>query len=201
VLDAACAEARRWYDRHGVAVTVNVSGRQLRDPQFERVVTETLERHSLPPEALILEITETVLVTATTADSQTVIGQLQALRRLGVRVAIDDFGTGYSSLAYLRDLPVDVLKIDRAFTSNDRTASRPNLQDWAFTKAILDLSASLDLETVAEGVETPEQARLLKRMNCPFAQGYHFSRPVTADDIDTLLSSGPQQPVAAHVGG
>jgi diguanylate cyclase (GGDEF)-like protein len=191
VLDQACAEAKRWYDTHGVSVTVNVSGRQLRDSGFERLVVGTLRRYGLPPEALILEITETVLVTATTDDANTVIRQLQALREIGVRVAIDDFGTGYSSLAYLRSLPVDVLKIDRAFTSSDHTASTSDLQDWAFTKAILDLSASLDLQTVAEGVETAEQALLLRRMNCPFAQGYHFCRPVSATEIDVLLDGAP----------
>ncbi len=144
-----------------------------------------------------VEITETVLVTATTADADLVIGQLSRLREQGVRVAIDDFGTGYSSLSYLRNLPVDVLKIDRSFTSA-AGADQPRLHEWAFTKAILELSASLRLQTVAEGVETSEQARLLRRMNCTFAQGYHFSRPVEPVEIDALLAATPHRPTLAR---
>jgi diguanylate cyclase (GGDEF)-like protein len=197
VLDRACADVGRWYRDHGVAVTVNVSGRQLRDRDFVHTVIDVLRRHDLPPRALVLEITETVLVTATTADAETVIGQLTRLREEGVRVAIDDFGTGYSSLSYLRRLPVDVLKIDRSFTS--AADSDQPMHEWAFTKAILELSASLQLQTVAEGVETSEQARLLRRMNCTFAQGFHFSRPVVAAAIDTLLAASPQRPLAARM--
>jgi diguanylate cyclase (GGDEF)-like protein len=197
VLDRACAQARDWYASHGVVVTVNVSGRQLRDPEFVQTVTDTLARHQMPAQALVLEITETVLVTATTADADLVIGQLSRLREQGVRVAIDDFGTGYSSLSYLRNLPVDVLKIDRSFTSA-AGADQPRLHEWAFTKAILELSASLRLQTVAEGVETSEQARLLRRMNCTFAQGYHFSRPVEPVEIDALLAATPHRPTLAR---
>src|SRR6185503_19794852 len=129
-----------------------------------------------------LEITETVLVTAATADAETVVGQLTALRALGVRVAIYDFGTGYSSLSYLRDLPVDVLKIDRSFTSTGG-------DDLTFTRAILELSTTLLLQTGAEGVETREQAQQLAAMNCPLAQGFHFSRPVSAAGVFALLSA------------
>ena len=197
VLDKACADVGRWYEQHGVVVTVNVSGRQLRDREFVEIVTDTLRRHNLPPQALVLEITETVLVTATTADAETVIGQLTRLREVGVRVAIDDFGTGYSSLSYLRNLPVDVLKIDRSFTSA-ADGDQPRRHEWAFTKAILELSASLQLQTVAEGVETSEQARLLRRMNCTFAQGFHFSRPVVAAEIDALLATTTQRPPGAR---
>jgi diguanylate cyclase (GGDEF)-like protein len=192
VLDRACAQARGWYASHGVVVTVNVSGHQLRDPEFVQIVQDTLERHRLPAQALVLEITETVLVTATVEDVDMVIGQLNRLREQGVRVAIDDFGTGYSSLSYLRNLPVDVLKIDRSFTSS-ADAEQPRPHEWAFTKAILEMSASLRLQTVAEGVETSEQARLLRRMNCNFAQGYHFSRPVPAAEIDALLAATPRR--------
>jgi EAL domain-containing protein (putative c-di-GMP-specific phosphodiesterase class I) len=176
-------------------VTVNLSGHQLRDPDFAQLVIETLDRHGLPAKALVLEITETVLVTATTAEADTVIGKLRRLREHGVRIAIDDFGTGYSSLSYLRNLPVDVLKIDRSFTSASG-AEQSRLHEFAFTKAILELAASLHLQTVAEGVETSEQARLLRRMNCTFAQGYHFSRPVLSAEIDTLLAATPYRPVA-----
>jgi diguanylate cyclase (GGDEF)-like protein len=183
VLEQACADATAWHEEHGISVSVNVSARQLRDRSFCETVTRALRQSGLPPHALVLEITETMLVTAANVDADTVIGQLNALRALGVRIAIDDFGTGYSSLSYLRELPVDVLKIDRSFTGST--------QDLAFTRAILELSSSLSLQTVAEGVETVDQARQLQLMNCHFAQGYHFSRPVKAGAIDELLAEQP----------
>ena len=182
VLERALLDAAPWHRTHGLAITVNVSGRQLRDRTFVDVVRRALEVSGLPAPALVLEITETVLVTAATADAETVVGQLQALRAMGVRVAIDDFGTGYSSLSYLRDLPVDVLKIDRSFTSTGD-------DDLTFTRAILELSTTLSLQTVAEGVETREQAQRLVAMNCPLAQGFHFSRPVSAAGVFALLST------------
>jgi diguanylate cyclase (GGDEF)-like protein len=182
VLERALCDAAPWHRSHGIAITVNVSGRQLRDRTFVDVVRRALEVSGLPAPALVLEITETVLVTAATADAETVVGQLKALRAMGVRVAIDDFGTGYSSLSYLRDLPVDVLKIDRSFTSTGG-------DDLTFTRAILELSTTLSLQTVAEGVETREQAQQLVAMNCPLAQGFHFSRPVNAAGVFALLST------------
>jgi EAL domain-containing protein (putative c-di-GMP-specific phosphodiesterase class I) len=191
VLERALHDAAPWHHSHGLAITVNVSGRQLRDRTFVDVVRRALAASGLPAHALVLEITETVLVTAATADAGTVVGQLKALRAMGVRVAIDDFGTGYSSLSYLRDLPVDVLKIDRSFTSTG--------EDLTFTRAILELSTTLSLQTVAEGVETPEQAQQLAAMNCPLAQGFHFSRPVNATGVVDLLRS-VDGTVAATVG-
>jgi diguanylate cyclase (GGDEF)-like protein len=184
VLERALRDAAPWHRTHGIAVNVNVSGRQLRDRTFVDVVRHSLEASGLPARALVLEITETVLVTAATADAETVVGQLKALRAMGVRVAIDDFGTGYSSLSYLRDLPVDVLKIDRSFTSTGG-------DDLTFTRAILELSTTLSLQTVAEGVETLEQAEQLAAMNCPLAQGFHFSRPVNAAGVFALLGGNP----------
>jgi diguanylate cyclase (GGDEF)-like protein len=195
VLEEACLRARPWFEEHGTAVSVNVSGRQLRDRGFADRVVATLDRHGLPGAALILEITETVLVTSAGFDTDSVVRQLEALREHGVRVAIDDFGTGYSSLSYLRRLPVDVLKIDRSFTAGNGADDEPRLQDWAFTRAILELGRSLELRMVAEGVETPEQARLLRHLECSFAQGFHFSRPVPPADIDALL--GATQPRSA----
>jgi diguanylate cyclase (GGDEF)-like protein len=182
VLRQAAREACRWYDRYGISVTVNVSARQLRDPGFAEAVTGVLTETGLPGHALVLEITETVLVTETTAETERVMASLDTLRARGVRIAIDDFGTGYSSLAYLRQLPVDILKIDRTFT-----AEVGNGQP-AFTKAILDLGGSLDLVSIAEAVETQEDADGLRRLGCRLAQGYYFFPPLIREQVDDALA-------------
>jgi diguanylate cyclase (GGDEF)-like protein len=188
VLRQACRDALHWHTRFGIAVTVNVSGRQLREPGFATTVVRALRDTGLPGEALILEITETVLVATTSVETDGVTALLSALRAEGVRIAVDDFGTGYSSLAYLRHLPVDILKIDRAFTPDGNDG---NLADeMAFTRAILELGSSLRLQSIAEAVETPEQAQRLRQLHCPLAQGYHFSRPLPADALDRVLEGG-----------
>jgi diguanylate cyclase (GGDEF)-like protein len=181
VLRRACHDVLEWHQKYGVSVTVNVSGRQLREPDFPATVVAALAESGLPGAALILEITETVLVASTSAESEEVTARLLALREAGVRIAVDDFGTGYSSLAYLRHLPVDILKIDRAFT--------PDVADeMAFTRAILELGSSLRLQSIAEAVETPEQAERLRDLHCQLAQGYHFSRPLPVADLDKVLT-------------
>jgi EAL domain-containing protein (putative c-di-GMP-specific phosphodiesterase class I) len=180
VLHRACTEARRWFTDQGICVTVNVSGHQLREPGFVDDVLRVLAETGLPGRALVLELTETTLIT----NVETTEG-LDRLREHGVRVAVDDFGTGYSSLSYLVQLPVDILKIDRAFTG---PPGQPAAHHWAFTRAILDLANSLELDTIAEGVETEEQATTLRALDCPYAQGYLYSRPVPAGQIDELLA-------------
>ncbi|MEV6923126.1 bifunctional diguanylate cyclase/phosphodiesterase [Dactylosporangium sp. NPDC051485] len=177
VLARACAQAREWHERSGISVTVNVAAHQLREPDFVERVRAALAAGGLPPTALVLEVTESALV----ADAEST-ARLDVLRADGVRVAIDDFGTGYSSLAYLVHLPVDVLKVDRTFiaTSVDTTLMR----------AILQLAGGLSLQTVAEGVETEEQAATLRALGCEHAQGYLFSRPVPPDVLEPLLSGG-----------
>ncbi|SDY90626.1 diguanylate cyclase (GGDEF) domain-containing protein [Micromonospora pattaloongensis] len=188
VLHQACVDARAWHERYGVGVAVNVSGRQLREPDFPETVLDALRRSGLPGSGLILEITETALVAAGAAETTSVIERLERLRQHGIRIAVDDFGTGYSSLSYLRQLPVDILKIDRAFTAvaGDTEQSAENA---AFTRAILQLGHTLDLHTVAEGVETAEQAGALRQMDCRLAQGYHFARPMPAADLTRALAS------------
>ena len=186
VLRRACRDVVGWYERYGIAVTVNVSGRQLREPEFVDTVVAALADSGLPGSALVLEITETVLVASTTAEANEVTARLSALRVLGVRIAVDDFGTGYSSLAYLRHLPVDILKIDRAFTTEATGAELTD--EIAFTRAILELGSSLRLQSIAEAVETSEQADRLRELHCPLAQGYHFSRPLPAGDLDQILT-------------
>jgi EAL domain-containing protein (putative c-di-GMP-specific phosphodiesterase class I) len=186
VLRRACLDARTWHERYGISVTVNVSGRQLREPGFAATVVGALREAGLPGTALIMEITETVLVSAGSggAGADDVTALLNELRSEGVRVAVDDFGTGYSSLAYLRHLPVDILKIDRAFTPGGELT-----EELAFTRAIVELGNSLRLSSIAEAVETPEQAERLRQLDCPQAQGYHFSRPLPAADLDAVLTA------------
>ncbi|WP_344512020.1 bifunctional diguanylate cyclase/phosphodiesterase [Dactylosporangium maewongense] len=170
VLRQACTDARAWFERDGVAVTVNVSGHQLREEDFAERVLAVLDETGLPPAALVLELTESVLV-----DDAERTARLGLLRERGVRIAVDDFGTGYSSLAYLVHLPVDILKIDRTFTASG--------VDSTLMKVILQLAEGLSLHTVAEGVETAAQAQALKALGCQYAQGYLYSRPVPAAQL------------------
>jgi len=187
VLDQACRQALAWWTGHRVRTTVNVSGRQLRDPAFPGVVRAVLRSTGLPGEALVLEITESALIAETTAEATAAGTRLDEVRDLGVRVAIDDFGTGYSSLAYLRHLPVDILKIDKAFVGG--AGAGP--QDRAFLRAIVQLAETLGLATIGEGVETHEQAALLRMMNCGLAQGFLFHRPQPPEAIDAVLARSP----------
>jgi EAL domain-containing protein (putative c-di-GMP-specific phosphodiesterase class I) len=186
VLEQACRDARRWYGEHGVAVTVNVSGRQLDDPAFGDIVVGTLARTGLDGRALIIEITESSLVDPSLAED--VRHHLHRLREEGVRVAIDDFGTGYSSLSYVAKLPVDIVKVDKSLIGPPRGQTARGRPSWAFTKAVLDLIASLDLVAVVEGVETGEQAEALSALGAPLVQGYHFSPGVPAEQIDASLA-------------
>jgi diguanylate cyclase (GGDEF)-like protein len=175
VLGQACTQAREWHERDGISLTVNVAAHQLREADFVERVRAALAEGGLPATALVLEVTESTLV----ADAEST-ARLDALRADGVRVAIDDFGTGYSSLAYLVHLPVDVLKIDRTFLAT--------AVDTTLMRAILQLAGGLALQTVAEGVETEEQATTLRALGCEHAQGFLYSRPVPPEELDALLS-------------
>ena len=145
-------------------------------------VTTILSETGLSPHALVVEITESMLLD----DLETTVERLDALRFLGVRVAIDDFGTGYSSLSYLERLPVDVLKVDRSFTVGVGGGDERNL-----VPAILELARTLGLRTVAEGVETEAQGLRLSELGCDLAQGFYFSRAVPEADLVELLASPP----------
>lgn len=191
VLRRACRDARAWYARTGIAVSVNVSARQLVEPDFAKMLIDTMADAGLPGPALIVELTETSLIA--TATVATAAAQLNAVRQQGVRVAIDDFGTGYSSLSYLAQLPVDILKIDQSFTRHGgRLDFGPD--DWPFARAIIALGHGLKLTTVAEGIETIEQAEALRELRCQLAQGYLFSRPLPPAGIDDLLASDAPLP-------
>ena len=198
VLRDACAQAAHWLrsapEETDLLVTVNLSAKQLADPQIVNEVSAALADSGLASHRLVLEITETVLM----QDRDAAASTLWQLKALGVRIAIDDFGTGYSSLAYLRRFPIDMLKVAREFVDGlGRDAN-----DDAITRAIVDLAGTLGLLTIAEGIETTQQSEHVAALGCDLAQGYLYSRPVDADVVMELLSaqgwSGltrpPQQP-------
>jgi diguanylate cyclase (GGDEF)-like protein/PAS domain S-box-containing protein len=175
VLEQACREARRWQQQMpGLGVAVNLSPRQLADPDLLQDVLRSLD--GLSAHLLTLEFTEGALV----ADPAAAAQQLRRLARKGIRIALDDFGTGYSSLAYLKRLPVHSLKIDKTFVDGIES----DTGDRAIVRAVLALGGELGLEVVAEGVETPAQRRALLDLGCTIAQGYMFSRPRPAAELD-----------------
>jgi len=168
VIDQACRAAAA-----GSGFTsVNLSPRQVAEPGLVETVARALERSGLPPAALSLEVTETSLLEVSPSTGRNVAG----LKELGVRLMLDDFGTGYSSLQHLRDLPVDMVKIDRSFVAN----MEPGRPEAAIVGAVVFMCAALGMEVVAEGVESEAQAELLRDMGCPLAQGFHFGRPEPA---------------------
>jgi diguanylate cyclase (GGDEF)-like protein/PAS domain S-box-containing protein len=184
VLNQACVQARRWTDDFAQAlpVSVNVSARQLDTPEFVAEVRGALETTGLPAERLVLEITESELMT----DIDHSVQSLQALKDLGVRIALDDFGTGYSSLSQLERLPIDIVKVERSFAG----ALRDPGTHSGLVQAVMDLTQTLHLTTVAERIETREQLHELQDLDCPLGQGFLFSRPVPAEEIHTLLTNG-----------
>jgi diguanylate cyclase (GGDEF)-like protein/PAS domain S-box-containing protein len=183
VLMEACTQAARWqaeYQTHPpLSISVNLSPRQLLDIAVVEHVREALAASGIAPETLTLEITETALV----QDTEVTIERLAALKRLGVRLAIDDFGTGYSSLSYLQRFPVDVLKIDRSFIDAVDRDSNP-----ALIRAIVELGHSLQLDTVAEGIERTDQLQQFRALQCRHGQGYFFARPASHEDISALFA-------------
>ena len=185
ILQRACVQGAAWQaERAGrpLYVNVNVSTRQLHDPEFPAVVRSALSDSGLAGSQLVLEITESVLPD----DSPQMLHQLLALKQLGVRVAIDDFGSGYSALSRLHAYPVDILKIDRSFIEG--LESDPG--KGQLVQGIVNLGESLALEIVAEGIEQPAQADQLRRMRSPLGQGFLFSRPLGSAEMGALLRGG-----------
>ncbi len=182
VLRQACAQTVAWQrsspELRELRISVNVSARQLPDPELFAQVRDILDQTGLSPLHLTLEMTESVLM----EHSEEIRTNLESLRAIGVRLAIDDFGTGYSSLSYLHRFPVDVLKIDRSFIER-----LSNGGDGALVSTIVRLGQTMHLETVAEGIEQAEEMLMLRRQGCTTGQGYHFSPPVAADDLGLLL--------------
>ncbi|HWA71589.1 MAG TPA: EAL domain-containing protein [Polyangiaceae bacterium] len=186
VLETACREAALWRSLGGepLYVNVNVPPQHFKDPQFVELIESLLERYQLPASALGLELVESSLI----EQQQATIQVLEQLQRLGVKTAIDDFGTGYSSLSYLKLFPLSVLKLDRGFIQG--IPDDPH--DTAITSAIITMAHGLGLTVVAEGVESPAQAKFLRSQGCDVLQGFLLSRPLPAKECRRFLSSGGQ---------
>jgi EAL domain-containing protein (putative c-di-GMP-specific phosphodiesterase class I) len=195
VLREACAQGVRWDAAlrarsadaavlpPAFTLSVNVSGRQLQEPGFVADVAAVLAESGLPPDRLLLEITESVFL----QQEDVVIERLRALKGLGVRLGIDDFGTGFSSLGYLQRFPLDVLKIDKSFVDGVARGG----SDAALARAVIALGEVLSLRTVAEGIARPQQQERLQALGCQFGQGFFFAEPLEAAAVEALLADGP----------
>jgi len=184
VLRTACKENQRWREitGHDYFVAVNLSAIQLSDPLLQNQVERILLETALPPHCLEIELTESAIM----RDTKRGIELLNAFRQIGIKLSVDDFGTGYSSLSYLKQLPINTLKIDRSFiidTPNDKEAA-------SITKAIVALGHSLQLEIIAEGVETAEQVSFLRDAGADILQGFYFSCAISATDFRQLVVAG-----------
>lgn len=192
VIRQACTQARAWQAAGlpPICLSVNISAIDFRQRDFVANLVAILEHTGLAPQLLELEITESVLM-QNVEDTHTTLRKIKAL---GVRLSIDDFGTGYSSLSYLRRFPIDVLKIDQSFIRGLSS----NSQDAQLISAIISLGKSLDLNIVAEGVETIEQLQFLIAHQCEEGQGFLFSKAVAADDFARLLHTGQPSLLPDH---
>ena len=193
VLRESCRQAQAWREAQATpsdwTISVNVSVRQLQNPRFVGEVADALHDSGLEPGRLILEITESVMM----QDVPSMMERLNELKALGIRLAIDDFGTGYSSLSYLREFPFDLLKIDKAFI--DDLGALTDRKD--LTRAIIELGKTLDLELVAEGIESGEQVSRLTSLECGLGQGFYFAEPLDAAAVTTLLTTATAKDEAA----
>ncbi len=182
VLDEACRQVRSIRDRLGIdlPISVNLSPRQFQESRLLSQVAAALDATGVPPESLIFEITETVVMEDLSGAREI----MKKLNRLGVRLAIDDFGTGHSSLAYLKQFPVHEVKVDRTFVQGIAESR----VDSAIVRAVIDLANAMGITAVAEGVETEDQVAELKMLGCQVGQGFYFSRPLRAEEFDGLLT-------------
>jgi EAL domain-containing protein (putative c-di-GMP-specific phosphodiesterase class I) len=183
VLHQACRQTAKWQEQgmRPTTMAVNVSAQQFRRGNLEKIVYSALAKSGLSPQWLELEMTESLLA----EDAENIKGIIGRLAKRGVLFSIDDFGTGCSSLAYLRQFAVDKLKIDRSFISD----LDHNTQNLAIVKAILQIAGSLGLETIAEGVEDHRTLTFLQNEGCGLAQGYLFSKPVPAEELEIFMTS------------
>jgi diguanylate cyclase (GGDEF)-like protein len=183
VLEEACRQARAWNagrDGQPLTISVNLSARQVQQPDLPGVVAQILLETGLDPSCLVLEITESLLL----HDTEATMERLQHLKALGLRLALDDFGTGYASLAYLRRFPIDIIKIDKSFV--DEIAGAP---DTSLARAIVQLGQTLRLGTVAEGIEAADQLAELRASGCQLGQGYYFAKPLEREEVEELLTN------------
>jgi EAL domain-containing protein (putative c-di-GMP-specific phosphodiesterase class I) len=190
MLKEACSQAKHWQDRHpqvpALHVAVNVSGHQLQ-LGFVDEVAAIVASSGIDPATLILEITESVMM----RDIPSTIGLLNQLKALGLRLAIDDFGTGYSSLSYLRQFPFDILKVDKSFVDDIGSDKQHEL-----TTAIIEIGRTLHLEIVAEGIESEDQLKRLLSLGCDLGQGYYFSKPMSAREMESLMRLAAERQAA-----
>jgi EAL domain-containing protein (putative c-di-GMP-specific phosphodiesterase class I) len=178
---AACARWRATlFDAAEFGMSINISAKQL-IPGFVDIVRDTLARHDVPASAIVLELTEGVLVDGGQFEHE----MLEELRRLGIRIAVDDFGTGYSSLSYLVRLPVDIIKLDRSFVKD----VVGNAREASVVRAVSQLVRALGLALLAEGVEHADQRDALLVLGCDLAQGWYFDRPMTSAAVDARLAA------------
>ena len=184
VLEEACQQTARWHAHgHQLDISINVSARQLETTAFPQDIKDTITRSGLDPTSLIIEITETAIM----RDPEGTAARLRAIKIPGIRVAIDDFGTGYSSLAYLRQFPVDALKIDRSFI----TAIAESTEAGALIHTLVQLGKTLGLETLAEGIEDQAQYAHLQREECDRGQGFLLARPLDVTGVEDFLNRQP----------
>jgi diguanylate cyclase (GGDEF)-like protein len=191
VLDQACWQAAQW-SREGspIRIAVNLSAVQLRQESIVNDILETLKRHKLSASQLELEVTETSFMT----NIKDAVDKLHKLNRAGIRIAVDDFGTGYSSLTYLKQMPVQYLKIDKQFISDLLN----NEDDTRIANTIIDLGKSLNLTVIAEGVETEEQEVYLNERGCQIGQGYYYSKPIIAREFERFVKAFHAETVDNH---
>jgi diguanylate cyclase (GGDEF)-like protein/PAS domain S-box-containing protein len=198
VLEQACHQLHRWSRELNWPgwMSVNFSARQVAEPGLASAIGKILATSGLSPNLLRLELTETALLRVGHSAS----AELDAIRTLGVHIGLDDFGTGYASLTNLQALPIDFLKIDRSFVITLKRGVNRRDHGNAIVAAVARIGLTLDLETIAEGIETEEQADLLREYGCPYGQGYQFARPAPADEIAKLLTAPARPPVTRYVG-
>lgn len=182
VLSEAISEAQKWHSLgHFIKISVNISSIQLQRPNFLDVLQSILTKTGFNPKFLVLEITERV----TLSNPEEILQKLALLQSLGIEIAIDDFGTGYSSLSYLKKYPIDSIKIDQSFIQDITKDPR----DYAMLEALLLMAKNLNFDTIAEGIETEEQLRTLKKLGCHSAQGYYLSEPLRSRDFLDFINS------------
>ncbi len=182
VIRAVCKQNKLWQESHlsHLRVAVNVAGLQFEEPGFVAMVKSVLQEANLSANSLELEITENVII-----KNKTIVDTVHALKALGTRIALDDFGSGYSNISYLKQLPIDRLKIDRTYIQNIRA----NPKDEAIIRAVIAMANSFNLQVLAEGVETQEQLKFLKDEQCHEAQGFLFSKPLTVHEFEDFMRS------------
>lgn len=187
-IKSACLQNKIWQDKGlpQIRMSVNVSGRQFRNKNFVEFIINTLNEINLKPKFLELEILENIIL----HDNRQVIESIRRLKKLGVQIALDDFGTGYSSISHLKKIPIDRIKIDETYIRN----INKNSDDAAIVKAIIALASSLNLQVLAEGVESLKQLKLLLAQECNEVQGFYFSEPLPAEETEKFLKLYQDKP-------